>query len=286
MAVHAGARGRLIAALLIVGQLPVWPARADEGIAVRPPGGPIVAQTVAPSAPSAAGSAIGAPREGPRALPRFSRQPPGGPPEGWQPLRPSRTAPDTRYTLEPDEAGVTVLRADADRSMSGLSVAVDPPSEARGWRLRWRWKVAGPVAGGDPRHRGGDDYAARVYVTFDHPPDQLPLALRARLAVVATATGRRPPSAALNYVWDAAQPPGTILPNPYTDRVRMVVLRSGAAQAGQWFVETRDLAADYLAAFGEPMPPLSGVAVASDADDTGGRATAWFGDLELLPPPR
>ena len=260
MAVHAGAGGRLIASVLVVGLPSVSPAQADP--------------------------AIDGPRGGGPAVPRFSLQSPGGAPAGWQPLRPSRSAPDTRYTLEPDEAGVTVLRADAQRSMSALSVAIDPPREALGWRLRWRWKIVGPVPGGDPRHRAGDDYAARVYVTFAHPPDRLPLALRARLAVLAVATGQRPPSAALNYVWDAAQPPGTILPNPYTDRVRMVVLRSGAAQAGQWIVETRDLSADYAAAFGEPMPPVSGVAIASDAADTGGRATAWFGDLELLVPAR
>jgi hypothetical protein len=61
----------------------------------------------------------------------------------------------------------------------------------------------------------------------------------------------------------------------------MVVLESGAAKAGQWVGESRDLNADFRAAFGEDAPPVSGVAIATDTDNTGETARAWFGDLEL-----
>jgi hypothetical protein len=65
----------------------------------------------------------------------------------------------------------------------------------------------------------------------------------------------------------------------------MVVVRSGAARAGQWVAEARDVEADFRAAFGlagtQPVPRVTGVAVGSDTDQTGEMVTAWFGDLKL-----
>jgi len=79
----------------------------------------------------------------------------------------------------------------------------------------------------------------------------------------------------------AATPIGTTGWSPYTQRVRIVVLESGDAQAGQWVSETRDLEADFRTAFGGPAPRVTAVLVASDTDQTRASAIAWFGDLRL-----
>jgi hypothetical protein len=76
-----------------------------------------------------------------------------------------------------------------------------------------------------------------------------------------------------------------VLPNAHTDRVRMIVVRSGTADAGRWVAETRNVLEDYRRAFGEEPPPVSGVAVMTDTDQTGGRATAWYGDIRFAPAP-
>jgi hypothetical protein len=217
-------------------------------------------------------------------LPRFSGMTAGGPIDGWQPLRPAPAAPDTRYELVVD-GGTTVLRAEADGSMSGLVHRVRVPLSEYP-TLRWRGKIRDVVAGADMATRAGDDYAARIYVLFDYPAQRLPFATRTRLRLAEALYGQPIPTAALNYVWDNRQPAGTIRPNAYTDRARMVVLRSGSAQAGEWQIETRDLAADFRAAFGEEPPDVVAVAVATDTDNTGGRATAWYGDIEFLGPRR
>jgi hypothetical protein len=72
-----------------------------------------------------------------------------------------------------------------------------------------------------------------------------------------------------------------MLPNAYTERVRMIVVRSGAADAGRWVEEERNLYDDYRRAFAEEPPPIAGVAIMTDADDTGESATAWYGDIVL-----
>lgn len=216
------------------------------------------------------------------AVPAFSQMAVGGQVEGWSPMRPAPKAADTRYSLVAD-GGATVLRAEADKAMSALTHTIRVDTR-RFPLLRWHWKVAAPVSGADMTSKAGDDYATRVYVLFDYPRARLPLSTRLGMTVAESVYGQSIPTAALNYVWDNRQPVGTIRANAYTDRARMLVVRSGTAGQGQWHTETRDLRADFRAAFGEDPPDVVGLALATDTDNTGSRALAWFGDIEFLPP--
>lgn len=214
------------------------------------------------------------------AIPLFSAMDAAHPPAGWQSLRPAPRARDTAYSLV-DDGGTIVLQARAEQSMSGLAFPVRV--NLREYPLlRWRWRIAAPVEAADMSTREGDDYAARIYVIFDLPRERLPFATRAKLALAETLYGQALPTAAVNYVWDNRQPVGTILPNSYTERARMIVLQSGASRAGEWVTETRDLAADFRAAFGMEAPDVVGIALATDTDNTGTSATAWYGDIEFL----
>lgn len=204
-------------------------------------------------------------------------------PDGWALVRPNPAAPPTRFRLEAD-GGTTVLRADADRSMAGLSRAVRV-DVGRLPYLCWRWKVAAPLANADLRTRQGDDYAARLYVLFDYDTARLPLGERLKLGALRGLSGLDVPAAALNYVWDNRYPVGTVAPNAYTSRAMMWVLRSGAGEAGRWVAEVRNLGEDFRRAFGEDAPAAVAVVLASDTDNTGEQATAWFGDLRFAANP-
>jgi hypothetical protein len=61
------------------------------------------------------------------------------------------------------------------------------------------------------------------------------------------------------------------------------VIESGEDRAGRWIEERRDVYRDFVRVFDFPPPPISHVAVMSDADDTGSQSVAWYGDIELLP---
>jgi len=214
----------------------------------------------------------------------FSRTAPGDRlPEGWVRVQPNPDIPPTRFRLEAD-GGTTVVRDDADRSMAGLSRAV-PADVGKLPYLCWRWKIAAPLTKADLRTREGDDYAARLYVLFDYDTRKLPFGVRLKLALLRDVFGLDVPAAALNYVWDNRSPVGTVAPNAYTDRAMMWVLRSGAAEAGRWVVEVRNLQDDFRQAFGEPAPAALGVVIASDTDNTGEQATAWFGDIRFAAKP-
>lgn len=210
----------------------------------------------------------------------FSREQPSDDlPRGWELFRPSDRFPPTRYRLE-RSGSTTVVRAEAKGSMAGLirRLRIDP---ARTPYLCWRWRIAAPLQAADLRTKTGDDYAARLYVLFDYDAGRLSVGDRLQLAVARGLYGPDVPAAALNYVWDNRHPIGTVAPNAYTDRTRMWVLRSGAHEAGRWVTEMRNVAADFRAAFREDAPVITGIIIASDTDNTGEKATAWFGEIRI-----
>lgn len=185
----------------------------------------------------------------------------------------------TQFSLVEDE-GRVALRADARASASGLirELRVDPKTHPI---LAWRWKVMNLIAKSDLSTRQGDDFPARLYVTFELDLDRLPAGARLKLRMARLLYGPKLPLAALCYVWDTKAPVGTMAPNAYTDRVRMVVVESGPARLGRWVDYQRDVIADYRKAFGADPSAVNGVVFSSDTDNTGESAVALFGDTEF-----
>lgn len=199
-------------------------------------------------------------------------------PEGWRVARLPNIEP-TRFRLVED-GGTVVVQLDAENAAASLyrPIRVDPADTPL---LRWRWRVRNPIPGADLTTKVGDDVPARLYVMFDYPLDRLSLADRAKILLARAVAGDLVPAAALCYVWDEELAEGETLWNAYSDRVRVIVVESGSRRLGQWVSEERDVAADFRSAFGEAAPPVSGVAIAADTDQTGGRARSWFGDIRF-----
>ena len=184
----------------------------------------------------------------------------------------------TRYSLVRDGDAV-VLRANAEASMAGVAHPLKLDVRAHPV-IEWRWKILNLLTKSDIATKGGDDYPARVYVLFDYDIRKLPFSVRARIRM-ARLYGADIPLAALCYVWDGKAAAGTSVWSAYTDRVRVIVAESGGANLGKWVTIRRDVAADFRAAFGEEPPAISGVVLATDTDNTGESATAFYGDIRF-----
>jgi DUF3047 family protein len=212
----------------------------------------------------------------------FSAAAPGAAlPPGWRTVTLPRIPP-ARIELAAQD-GSTVLRVEshAGAGTAAHALDVDPASHPR---LAWRWKVDRVVARADLARRDGDDFAARVYVFFDVPDAELPWRERVKLVLARLTHGKDVPSAGLCYVWDNRHAPGTVVPNPYAPHIRTFVLESGGAAAGRWTEESRDLVADFRAAFpgrAARVPRITGIAAGNDTDQTGESAIAWFGDFRI-----
>lgn len=200
-------------------------------------------------------------------------------PKGWEALTFRKIERRTEYRWSVEERA---LHAQSRASASGLIRRLDLDASAAPV-LRWRWKVAGTLPEGDARKKSGDDYAARVYVTFRYDPEKASPGMHFMYSVAKRLHGEYPPHAGINYIWANRLPKGASVPSPYTDRSVMVAVRSGDGEAGRWMTEERDILEDYRRLFGQEPPPLAGIAVMTDSDNTGGTADAWYADIALYP---
>ena len=196
-------------------------------------------------------------------------------PADWQPLTFKNIDRRTDYSLVKDNQTV-VIKAVAEASASGLvrEVNIDPEAFPV---IQWTWKVSGVLERSDVRTREGDDYPARIYITF--AGESPGLFGRIKDNAIELLYGRKPPFAAINYIWDSKSPVGTVVPNPYTNRAMMFVVQSGEKNAGQWVREERNVREDFERAFKEPPSRITGVAIMTDTDNTGESVTAYYGDI-------
>ena len=165
----------------------------------------------------------------------------------------------TRYEIADDPEGTgPVVAATSEGTASAFYLKRRIDLEGTPF-LSWRWKVEAPLPIADERVKGGDDFAARVYV-------------------VSKGFGllRRP--LALTYVW-ANAPVGSSWPNPFTSRVVMVVVDSGPG--GEWRRHERNVREDFRRYHGKDVERLEGVAIMTDTDNSGTAGRAWYGDLSF-----
>jgi len=198
-------------------------------------------------------------------------------PAGWKPLTFKKIDRHTTYKLVKDGNEV-VVKAVAESSASGLvrQIRINPKEYPI---VQWRWKVGNILKKGDVHTKKGDDYAARIYITFEYDPSKLGFFEKTKYEMIRLLYGQYPPTGAINYIWESKAPEGTMVPNPYTDRVIMIVVESGESKLNQWVSEERNIYEDYKKAFGQEPPLISGVAIMTDTDNTDESATAYYGDI-------
>jgi hypothetical protein len=210
-----------------------------------------------------------------------------GHPVEWMPISFGDVDTKTRYQLVQRPVGgdtTTVVRAESDGGAAGLGqkVRLNPRQYPI---LTWQWKVNSVLETGNAREKDGDDYPARIYVTFDYDPSNLGFFDRVKYEALQALGYDQIPTRALNYIWANRVDKGTILQNPFTDWVQMVAVESGSTRVGTWVRERRNVRADYRRAFGEHPPPINGIAIMTDTDNTGESATAYYGDIAVRRPP-
>ena len=202
-------------------------------------------------------------------------------PDGWEELKFKKIKSHTVYKVidSKDSDKVFSLRAFSKASASGLvkEVRIDLKKYPV---LKWKWRVGGTLVGGDATQKSGDDYPARIYITFKYDPDSIPFWERVKYKTAKLLYGDVP-ARAINYIWANKMPLGTHRPNAYTDKVVMFAVRSGDGHKGQWLEESRNVFNDYMKAFGtDKVPPeVVSVAIMTDTDNTGEEVESYYKDI-------
>lgn len=204
--------------------------------------------------------------------------PPVADAEGWHAV-PLPGKAQTQYAWASKD-GRRAVWARAEKSASMWRRPLARPADGLG-EVSFSWWVPAPLANASVADVEREDAAGRVVFAFGGDHSALPLRTRAMFDLAEALSGERPPYATLMYVFDSSRPPGSVVVNPRTDRIRKIVLDGDTAATGRWRDHRRDLAADFRRAFGEEPGPLLAVGVMTDTDNTGGKAEAWYGPIRF-----
>lgn len=208
--------------------------------------------------------------------------PPGAPAGPWADWSEYRLPGKRSTVYRPQRDGArTVIHAQADASASMLRrpLRIDPAQLAR---VHFSWRIAQLIDSADLAEADASDSPVRLVFAFDGDHGRLSARNRMLFELAQALTGEAPPYATLMYAWDNRAVAESVIVGPRTDRVRKIVVESGPARIGQWLHYERDLLADYRRAFGEEPGTLIGVALMTDADNTGSRAAGQYGEVRLL----
>ena len=200
-------------------------------------------------------------------------------PEGWQAFKINDKKKLTAYRLV-EEDGRPVLHAHAEASASGV---YQPGTFNLAERpiMSWSWKINRLIPGADNHKGGSEDSPARIVMVFEGDKEKLPTSDRTAMYLARKLSGQELPYATLMYIWSNDVPVGTVIPNPHTRRIQMVVASTGAAGVGAWQKLSRDVAADFRRAFKEEPGRLRAYGVMSDTDNTGKSVEAWYGEIQF-----
>ncbi|MDR9418065.1 DUF3047 domain-containing protein [Gracilimonas sp.] len=184
------------------------------------------------------------------------------------------------YRLDQKEDGSPIIRASSEQAISSVttSIKADPFEFSY---LEWEWKIEEVLESGDLTEKDGDDFVARIYITFDYPVSELPFGQKLKYRAYKAFTSFEIPLRSLNYVWASKEEVGTIAESPFTSWVQYIVVNSGNETSGKWITLKRNIVEDYRKAFGEDPREITGITIMTDSDNTGESTLAWFGPITL-----
>jgi hypothetical protein len=215
---------------------------------------------------------------------RFSQLRLGGSPEPWEPWLIVRGNAPTKYQVA-EVDGVVALAAEGVEGGSGMwrKLRIDPQHNPV---IEWRWRVPLPAPGSPPLSViSKTSPMARLSIAFHGDPETLDFEDRVKLRMAKALTVHGLPYASLLYVWMMNVPLDTVITSPHTERVRMIVVESGAQRAGGWITVRRNLVEDYKRAFGEDPGDIVGVGLMTDYGDDGSPRRAIYGDITIRSAP-
>ena len=181
-----------------------------------------------------------------------------------------------------EHAGRPAVMAQAHGANSTLSLPLAPSPGALPKRIRFSLFVQTLNPAFDLKQKGEDDAVARLILSFEGDRSRQWTARDHIVSELSSLIAGKPlPYASIMYVWDSRYPAGSVIPNPYTSRIRQIVVESGPGRLNQWVDFDRDIEADFRKAFGEAPGALIGLGLMSDSNNSGASITAWYGPLDV-----
>lgn len=201
--------------------------------------------------------------------------------KGWHHYEfPGKRATQYEFTRK-DLRSVVAVNAVSSASLLRQNVRIEPAQLAH---IKFSWQVPELIANADLADRDLADSPVRIVLAFEGDRSKFSVK-NAMLSELSRAlTGEPMPYATLMYVWCNTRAPGSVITSPRTDRIRKMVVESGAKNLNQWLDYDRDIRADFETAFGEAPGALIAIGIMTDSDNTKSTTRAWYGPVKLAGP--
>lgn len=147
--------------------------------------------------------------------------------------------------------------------------------------VKFSWHVPELIRDADLAQRDFDDSPVRIVLIFDGDKSKFSVKNAMLSEMAEVLSGESLPYATLMYVWCNKREPGSVVVNPRTDRIRSIVVESGARNLRQWLDYERNIRADYEKAFGEVPGDLMRVGIMTDSDNTQSQTVASYGSMQF-----
>jgi len=175
---------------------------------------------------------------------------------------------ETQYSIISDNEK-HVLKAESNQTASGIAKELQIDLKKTPY-LNWSWRIDNQLPNLDEKTKDGDDYSARIY-----------LVKSGGIFIWKTR--------ALNYVWSSNQESGAQWDNAFVgDKAKMLAVRGMNDTEGVWHSEKRNVYQDMINLYGDKGSDaenekayryLDAVAIMTDTDNSGLKATAFYGDI-------
>lgn len=158
------------------------------------------------------------------------------------------------YSVQTDGQGV-FLHAESTGNAYTIGHQISIDLEKHPY-LNFSWRAIELPEGGNEEIKRTNDGALGVYVVFQ---------------------GWAVPPRSIKYVWSTTLPEGTLTESPYSERAKIVVLRTGEDGLGEWHDETVNVLDDYRRLFqADDVPKVRGIGILTDSDNTGSHAAGDY----------
>jgi len=205
-------------------------------------------------------------------------------PEGWEVIPYFRTAQNTLSLYK--EGKRTVLRVRSLGSASGVLKRLEVDLKEFPVFV-WAWKINRAVGMAIETNKDRNDAAARIRVIFGkpRPSKELPEIFKFFKSFGLKGGSKEPVGYKIDYIWGNAIPHGEVIDYPGSKRHKMVVVQSGNERTNQWVWEKRNLMEDFEKFFRHSPPPLIGIAVLTDTDQTNEGVIAHYSSIVMMSEP-
>ena len=204
-------------------------------------------------------------------------------PEGWEVISYFRTAKN-KLSLSEEEKR-TILRVKSIGSASGILKMLEFNLKQFPF-LVWRWKINRVVGMAIESRKDRSDSAARVRVIFGKaapkPLKGPPEIVKFFKSFKFQTGGKEPPGFKIDYIWGNNVLKGDAIDYPGSKKHKMVIVESGNKRANRWVWEKRNLIEDFQEFFRRSPPPLIGIVVLTDTDQTNEGVIAHYSSIIMM----